>query len=121
MSISKILHQSQDFLSVSQAIPIIGSIPFSPLKTLVSTVQTIYGLAKGLFCAIASCFARDGNDYRKQSLQGFRDAKYGLIHFGYSIINFYTLGLFGLIAEQKHWVNPFIGQTKHVLTPSMSQ
>jgi len=100
MSVSQVMYEAQDFLSIGQAIPIVGSSLLSPVKAGFSVIQTIYGLAKGVFFRIASCFAStETQALKEKSFQALAFARSGLGHLAYSIVNFYTLGFFGLCVE----------------------
>ena len=88
------LDKVQIFLDKQQAMPVISFAIFSPIKACLGITQVVYGLAKSLFWGIASSFSSERN-LQYKCLRALHEAERGIFYFGFSMINIFTLGVFG--------------------------
>lgn len=84
----------QDRLSTYQAIPVAGAIFVSPVKAMVSTVQTVVGVAAAIFFAAAGLLLKD-DDYKYRAGTAVFFAASGFLHGLYSVINLLSLSYIG--------------------------
>lgn len=94
----------QETLSHAQAYPLVGPVVFSPIKALISLVQSIiYLLFASIHLLLAACCflnVNARNDFANGALNSFGCATYALTHLGYSLLNILSLGILGFVVEK---------------------
>ncbi|MBA3603676.1 MAG: hypothetical protein H0W50_08560 [Parachlamydiaceae bacterium] len=88
----------QQYLSQSQAIPVIGPLLVSPLKAVISAVQFVAGSALALISATFGSFFRSPSTMKFAATSGLH-AGLGLLSLCYSLANIVSLGILGFYLE----------------------
>ncbi len=89
----------QQYLSESQAIPIIGPLLVSPLKAVISVVQLAAGSTLALLSATLGSLFRSPSTMKFAAISGLH-AGLGLLSLCYSLANIISLGILGFYLEQ---------------------